>query len=128
MKMIRVACAAIVRDGKLFAAQRGYGDYKNWWEFPGGKIEDGEDGMQTVIREISEELGLEVEPVENIGTSEVDYPEFHISLTCYVCRPVSGDFELREHEAAKWVGKEDMYSLQWLPADLELLPGVEKYL
>ena len=128
MKRIRVVCAAIVRNGKLFAAQRGYGEYKNWWEFPGGKVEDGESETETVIRELSEELGIAVEPVERIGTAEKDYPEFHLSLTCYVCRPVAGEPELREHEAARWVSKEEMYSLHWLPADLELLPGVEKYL
>ena len=128
MKKIRVACAAIIRDGKLFAAQRGYGDYKNWWEFPGGKIEEGESEEQTVIREISEELGITVIPVERIGTAEKDYPQFHLSLTCFVCIPKDGEPELREHESARWVGKEEMYSLQWLAADLELLPGVGKYL
>ena len=117
MKTIRVV-AAVIKDGdKIFATQRGYGDLKGGWEFPGGKIEEGETPQKALKREIMEELDTEIEVGELIDTIEYDYPEFHLSMGCSVVR---GDLVLKEHEAARWLGKNELMDVEWLPADVEI--------
>ena len=126
MKTIRVV-AAVIRDrDKIFATQRGYGDLKGGWEFPGGKIEEGETPQAALKREIMEELDTEIEVGELIDTIEYDYPEFHLSMGCYWCYVVSGDLVLKEHEAAKWLTKDSLQSIEWLPADVELINVIKK--
>lgn len=117
MKTIKVAAAAIVRDGKVFATQRGYGEFKDGWEFPGGKIEAGETAEEALVREIREELEVEIEVEKLLDVVEYDYPQFHLSLMCFICRIKSGEPVLKEHEAAKWLGQEELTSVEWLPAD-----------
>lgn len=121
MKTIRVAAAVIRRDGRIFATQRGYGPWKGWWEFPGGKIETGETAQEALIRELREELDISVAVEDKITDIEYDYPDFHLSMACFFCRILSGDPVLREHEAARWVLPEEIFSLQWLPADQSVL-------
>lgn len=117
MKTIQVA-AAVIRDGdRVFATQRGYGPYRGGWEFPGGKIEQGETPEQALAREIREELDTEVAVGEKIAQVEYDYPEFHLSMGCYWCTVRSGHLTLKEHEAARWLGMEEMDAVGWLPAD-----------
>lgn len=126
MKSIRVV-AAVIRDGnRIFATQKGYGNYKGWWEFPGGKIEDGETPQQALKREIEEELDTEIEVGELISSVEYDYPEFHLSMDCFWCTVVSGKLTLKEAEDARWLTKEDLFSVKWLPADLEALEIIAK--
>ena len=126
MKTIRVV-AAVIRDrDKIFATQRGYGDLKGGWEFPGGKIEEGETPQAALKREIMEELDTEIEVGELIDTIEYDYPEFHLSMGCYWCYVVSGDLVLKEHEADKWLTKDGLQSIEWLPADVELINVIKK--
>ena len=126
MKTIRVV-AAVIRsmdsDGRpvIFATQRGYGDFKDGWEFPGGKIESGETPKEALIREIREELGTEITVGEKIMTVEHDYPAFHLSMDCFWCEVRKGDLELREHEAARWLTAETLEEVDWLPADVELI-------
>lgn len=128
MKTIRVAAAIIIDEGKVFATQRGYGDFKGGWEFPGGKIDAGETPKEALVREIREELDTEVEVLELLDTVEYDYPNFHLSMDCFICKIKSGDLVLKEHEAAAWLTKETLYSVEWLAADLGLIPKVEMYL
>ena len=120
MKTIRVVAAVIKVEDKIFATQRGYGDLKGGWEFPGGKIEEGETPKEALKREIMEELDTEIEVGELIETIEYDYPTFHLSMDCFWAEIVKGDLVLREHEAAKWLTKEQLESVDWLPADLGL--------
>jgi len=127
-KSIRVVGAVIIEGGKVFATQRGYGDFKDMWEFPGGKIEKGETPQQALEREIREELDTEVSVGERLGLVEYDYPDFHISLDCYVCSIVKGDLHLREHEAASWLDKDSLDSVAWLPADLSLIEKLKEFL
>lgn len=125
MKQIEVV-AAIIHDseGRIFATQRGYGDYKDWWEFPGGKMEAGEIPEEALRREIWEELETRI-VVENIvETVEWDYPQFHLSMHCYLCHVESGHLELKEHEAAKWLNKDELENVNWLPADLKVIEKV----
>ena len=117
MKTIRVVAAIIFNQGKVFATQRGYGEFKDGWEFPGGKIEPGETPEEAIKREIKEELDTEIEIVKFLDTVEYDYPKFHLSMDCFICKVVSGDLVLKEHEAAKWLTKENLDSVDWLPAD-----------
>ena len=126
MKTVRVVAAVIYDDHKILATQRGYGDYKDGWEFPGGKIEPGETSRAALVREIKEELGAVVEPGKLINTIEYDYPDFHLSMDCFWCRLVSGRPVLREHEAAKWLTFAELDSVDWLPADLTLLPMIRE--
>ncbi len=124
MKTIRVVAAIIVEDGKVFATQRGYGEFKDGWEFPGGKIEAGESPQEALRREILEELDTEVAVGELVDTVEWDYPAFHLSMDCFACRIVSGDLHLREHEAARWLTRGQLGEVDWLPADIRLIPKV----
>lgn len=124
MKTIRVVAAIIIEQGKVFATQRGYGEFKDGWEFPGGKIEPGETPEAAIVREIKEELDTEIEVVKLLNTVEYDYPQFHLSMDCFICRIKSGDLVLKEHEAAKWLAKENLDSVDWLPADLSLVDKI----
>ena len=128
MKTVRVVAAIIIENGKVFATQRGYGEFKDGWEFPGGKIEPGETPEEAIVREIKEELDTEVEVIELLDTVEYDYPNFHLSMGCFICKIKSGDLVLKEHEAAKWLTKDKLRSLEWLPADMGLVEETEKYL
>lgn len=124
MKTIRVVAAVIYADGKIFATQRGYGEFKGGWEFPGGKIEEGETPMDALEREIFEELDTEIAVGELIDTIEYDYPNFHLSMDCFWCDVVKGDLVLKEHESARWLDKESLYSVEWLPADVALIEKI----
>ena len=124
MKTIRVVAAVIYADGKVFATQRGYGEFKGGWEFPGGKIEEGETPEIALKREISEELETEIAVGELIETIEYDYPEFHLSMNCFWCDVVRGNLVLKEHESARWLDKESLYSVEWLPADVALIEKI----
>ncbi len=117
IKQIEVVAAVIIRDNKLFATQRGYGEWKDWWEFPGGKIEPGEAPEDALKREIREELATEIEVGERLVTVEYDYPKFHLTMHCYLCSVISGQLSLLEHEDARWLGKDNLCSVKWLPAD-----------
>lgn len=121
MKTIRVAAAIITHGDKIFATQRGYGEFKDGWEFPGGKIEEGETPQEALIREIREELDTEIEVGELADTVEYDYPTFHLTMDCFYCTVRSGDLVLKEHEAARWLTREKLDSVAWLPADLGLI-------
>lgn len=124
MKTIRVVAAVILSEGKIFATQRGYGEFKDGWEFPGGKIEDGETKEAALKREILEELDTEITVGELIDTIEYDYTNFHLSMDCFWCEIVSGKLVLKEHEAARWLDKENLYSVEWLPADVSLIEKI----
>lgn len=124
MKRIEVVAAIIQKEHKIFATQRGYGDFKDWWEFPGGKIEPGENAEEALVREIEEELSTVISVDRFLHTVEWDYPQFHLTMHCYVCSLVTEALHLNEHEAACWLGKEDIYSVKWLPADEILLPVI----
>ena len=124
MKTIRVVAAIIIEKEKVFATQRGYGEFKDGWEFPGGKIELGETSETAIVREIKEELDTEIEVVKLLDTVEYDYPQFHLSMDCFICKIKSGDLVLKEHEAAKWLTKENLDSVDWLSADLSLVEKI----
>lgn len=128
MKTIRVVAAILIDNGKVFATQRGYGEFKDGWEFPGGKIDAGETPEEALVREIKEELDTEVEVLNLLDTVEYDYPNFHLSMDCFICKIKSGDLVLKEHEASAWLTKETLYSVNWLPADQGLIPLIEKCL
>ena len=128
MKTVRVVAAIIIDDGKVFATQRGYGEFKDGWEFPGGKIDAGETPEEALVREIKEELDTEVEVQELLDTVEYDYPNFHLSMDCFICKIKSGDLVLKEHEAAAWLKKETLYSVDWLPADQGLIEKIKNIL
>ena len=128
MKTVRVVAAIIIENDKVFATQRGYGEFKDGWEFPGGKIEPGETPEEAIVREIKEELDTEVEVIELLDTVEYDFPNFHLSMGCFICKIKSGDLVLKEHEAAKWLTKDTLGSVEWLPADMGLVREIEKYL
>lgn len=128
MKTVRVVAAVIRKDDKIFATQRGYGEFKDGWEFPGGKIEEGETPEQALAREIKEELNTEIQVGKLIDTIEYDYPKFHLSMDCFWCEIMQGGLELKEHEAARWLSKEDLYSVDWLPADVGVVERVKEEL
>lgn len=125
MKTIQVVAAIIVHDNKIFTTQRGYGEWKDGWEFPGGKVEQGETREQALRREIKEELNTVIEVCELFDTVEYDYPKFHLSMDCFTCKIVFGNLELREHQAAKWLAKDDLDCVGWLPADLALIQKIK---
>lgn len=133
MKTVRVVAAVIKATNEngetiIFATQRGYGDFKGGWEFPGGKIEEGETPQEALKREIMEELDTEISVGELIDTVEYDYPTFHLSMDCFCCEIISGNLVLREHEAAKWLDKDSIYSVDWLPADTSLIEKINMML
>ena len=133
-KIVTVSGAIILRTNpetnrkEIFATQRGYGDYKDGWEFPGGKLEPGETPQQCIEREIREELATEVRAERILGVVEYDYPTFHLTMHCILCTIVSGELKLLEHEAARWLSKETLRSVDWLPADLLILDRIEELL
>ena len=126
IKIINVVAALIRDDKRVFATARGYGSYKGWWEFPGGKVEPGESPEDALVREIREELDSEISVDEYISTIEYDYPEFHLSMRCYWCSLIAGDLVLKEAEDAKWLDVETIDSVKWLPADITLIDEIKK--
>ena len=128
MKTIRVVAAVIRKDDKIFATQRGYGELKGGWEFPGGKIEEGETPQEALKREIEEELDTEISVGELIDTIEYDYPTFHLSMDCFWCEIVEGRLVLKEHEAARWLDRKTMDDVEWLPADVTLVGKIKEAL
>ena len=125
-KKLQVVAAIICKDNRIFATQRGYGEFKGQWEFPGGKEEPGETPEEALVREIKEELDTEIAVAKYIHTVEYDYPTFHLSMRCYLCKIVVGKLVLKEHESAKWLTKDNIDSLNWLPADQELIPIIKE--
>ena len=131
MTQITVSAAIILRTNpethkkELFATQRGYGDFKDGWEFPGGKLEPDETPQDCIVREIHEELATEIKAEKVLGVVEYDYPTFHLTMYCILCSVVSGSLQLLEHEDAKWLTKEMLYSVDWLPADVLILGEIE---
>lgn len=128
MKHIEVVAAIIRRGNEIFATQRGYGEFKDWWEFPGGKIEPGESPQQALVREIREELDATIEVGELLQTVEWDYPTFHLTLHCYWCELTCEALHLNEHEAASWLDREHLRSVKWLPADYGILDEIDRVL
>lgn len=134
MKQVTVSGAIILRtnpltqQNEIFATQRGYGEYKDGWEIPGGKLEPGETPEQCIVREIQEELQTTVQPVRELGIVDYDYPTFHLTMHCILCTIVSGELKLLEHEAARWLNKETLHSVDWLPADKLILDKIEELL
>lgn len=124
LKQVQVVAAIICKDDKIFVTQRGYGDYQGMWEFPGGKVELGESSEAALVREIKEELNVSIRVGEWIGTVEYDYPTFHMIMRTYLCAVVSGEIELLEHEAAKWVTLSELSVIDWLPADKKLIADI----
>jgi 8-oxo-dGTP diphosphatase len=125
MKTIKVVAAIIRKENSVFATQRGYGDYKDWWEFPGGKVEEGETPERALIREIREELDSDITVEKFLTTVEHDYPKFHLSMDCFWCRVQSGKLTLLEHEAARWLPINDLRQVNWLPADVKVVEAIE---
>lgn len=128
MKTVSVVAAIIIKDNKVFATQRGYGEFKDGWEFPGGKVEQGETAEEALKREIKEELDTEINVGNYVDTIEYDYPTFHLSMKCYQCSVVSGKLTLLEHENAKWLDKDNLRTVDWLPADITILDKIEELL
>ena len=128
MRKIEVVAAVLVRDGRVFATQRGYGEFKDKWEFPGGKMEAGESREVALRREIREELDTEIAVGKLLCTVEYDYPAFHLTMHCYLCSVVSGTLELKEHESARWLSADGLESVDWLPADIQVIPIIRKCL
>lgn len=127
MKSIRVSAAVIHRDGKIFATQRGYGEYKGKWEFPGGKREEGESGEEALYREIREELDSKIEIEKLICTTDYDYPTFHLTMDVYLSTLIEGKLTLLEHEDAQWVSLDSIDNLDWLPADWSVIDEIKKH-
>ena len=121
MKQIEVVAAIIRKGDKIFATQRGYGDFKDWWEFTGGKMEAGETPEEALKREIREELSTEISVDEFLCTVEYDYPAFHLTMHCFLCSLLTEALHLNEHEAAKWLSKDELDNVKWLPADIEVM-------
>lgn len=124
-RRIHVVAAVILKEGKVFATQRGYGAYKDWWEFPGGKVEPGETPEMALVREIREELKTRIAADRFLTTVEYDYPEFHLSMDCFWCHVEEGELVLLEHEAARWLPLDDLRQVKWLPADLLVIDEIE---
>lgn len=121
MNHIEVVAAIIRKENKIFATQRGYGEWKDWWEFPGGKIEQGETPEEALKREISEELSAEINVDELFSTVDYDYPKFHLTMHCYLCTLQTNATHLNEHESARWLAKDELDSVKWLPADKSII-------
>lgn len=121
MKTIEVAAAIIVKDNKVFATQRGYGEFKDGWEFPGGKLEPGESAREALVREIREELDVDIGVGRLLETVEHDYPEFHLTMHCFICELLSEEIVLKEHEDARWLKEEELDTVDWLPADVGVI-------
>ncbi len=128
MKAIRVSAAIIVDGDRILATERGYGDFKDLWEFPGGKREEGESGEETIVREIREELSATIVVDQSLCTIEHQYESFHLTMDCYLCHVVAGEIAIEEHEAMKWLSAENLMSVEWLPADLKVLPYIKEAL
>lgn len=128
MKTVQVAAALIINQDKVFATQRGYGEFKDGWEFPGGKIEPGETPEEALKREIQEELATEIQVEQPLTTVEYDYPTFHLSMECFLCKVERGDLTLLEHEAKKWLSFDELDAVDWLPADRIVVEGLRKYM
>lgn len=128
MKTLKVVAAIIIQEKQVFATQRGYGEFKDGWEFPGGKIEAGESPQEALVREIREELGIEIEVGKILDTVEYDYPDFHLSMDCFFCTIKSGELVLKEHEAARWLTEENLNDVDWLPADQGLIEKIRIHL
>ena len=128
MKTIEVVAAIIHRDGAYFATQRGYGEFEGMWEFPGGKIEPGESREDALKREIQEELGVDIYIKELLCTTEYDYPTFHLTMHCYLCSVASGEIELREHKSAQWLTAETLDTIEWLPADKDVIDKLKTFI
>lgn len=128
MKTIEVVAAIIRKGDYVFATQRGYGEWKDWWEFPGGKMEAGETPKEALVREIKEELDADISIGRLLDTIEWDYPTFHLTMHCYMCSLLNDALHLNEHEAARWLRTNDLSSVNWLPADEQLLPLIEREL
>ena len=128
MKTIEVVAAIIHHEGKILATQRGYGDFKDGWEFPGGKMEPGETAEEAIVREIQEELKVQIKPELLLTTVDYDYPNFHLTMHCFISSIVSGELILTEHEAAKWLSAGELDSVNWLPADVEVAEKLKEYL
>jgi len=127
MKTVKVVAAIIRSDNKIFATQRGYGEFKDGWEFPGGKVEEGETPKEALVREIKEELDVEITVGERLVCIEYDYPTFHLSMDCYWAEISSGDLVLKEHEAARWLSWEELDSVDWLSADLGVVEKIKMF-
>ena len=127
MKTVRVVAAVICSEDKIFATERGYGEFKGQWEFPGGKIEPGETPQEALVREIQEELDVKTEVGDLIDTIEYDYSSFHLSMDCFGCNIPKGEITLKEAEDARWLSKDELYSVDWLPADMELIEKLELF-
>lgn len=128
MKRIEVVASVIKHKDKIFATQRGYGEFKGYWEFPGGKMEVGETQEEALLREIKEELNINIQVGELLDTIEYDYPQFHLTMYCYMCTFVSGELVLKEHNASRWLTKDTLDSVNWLPADIALIDKLKKIL
>ena len=128
MKTVKVAAAIIQKGNQVFATQRGYGDFKDGWEFPGGKIEPGETPEEALAREIKEELDTEITIRKLIYVVEYDYSQFHLTMYCYLCEVLSGRLVLKEHEAARWLTKDELNNVEWLPADITLIEKIRNLL
>ena len=128
MKQIEVVAAIIHHDGAYFATQRGYGEFEGMWEFPGGKIEPGESQETALKREIQEELGVDIYIKELLCTTEYDYPTFHLTMHCYLCSVASGEIELREHKSAQWLTAETLDTIEWLPADKDVIDKLKTFI
>lgn len=130
MKVVKVVAAVICdsfdRKEKIFATSRGYGEYKGWWEFPGGKVEAGETPQQALVREIEEELDTKIRIGELISTVEYDYPEFHLSMDCFWCEIMEGSLKLKEAQDGRWLTRDELYEPNWLPADISLIEEIER--
>ena len=126
MKHIEVVAAIIHKEDKIFATQRGYGEWKDWWEFPGGKMEAGETPEEALVREIREELSAKICVDEFFYTVEYDYPAFHLTMHCYLCSLIGEALHLNEHEAAKWLSKDELDSVKWLPADVKVVETIKQ--
>lgn len=128
MKTIEVAAAIIVKDNKVFATQRGYGEFKDGWEFPGGKLEPGESAPEALVREIREELDVDIRVGKLLETVEYDYPEFHLTMHCFICELLSEEIVLKEHEDARWLAGDELDSVPWLPADITIIEKIKAYM